>query len=233
MLLGLAGCALCATACAPTLGAAQHDAAAVRAEGKARQHETHYLPGQREYFEDCPMASPLHAIPCWSRERNPGDAELRLADQDRQAAAAHRKASLALRAAEARACSGLADKDRDRSPLSRADEVARVLLVRDPWTETQPPREVAALIFFQPLRDANATWLQQVVDCHLARNAALGPGAAPAGDPLGVEGVQVHAGGPPEALYLFLDARTPAGMSEVATRSRRLGPTEVQSAKAP
>ncbi len=91
-------------------------------------------------------------------------------------AADHRAASQALRDAEARACIGLADGDRDMSPFDHREDIASVgpLTVNVLSSKGQFTRTVGAIITFRALPGMTAQWLQRIVDCHLARNAALG-----------------------------------------------------------
>ncbi len=93
-------------------------------------------------------------------------------------AADHRAASHALRDAEARACVGLSDDDRDMSPFGHGEDIASV----EPLTEGPAAASgkndlmttTGAVVTFRPVPGMTAPWLQRVVDCHLARNAALG-----------------------------------------------------------
>ena len=91
-------------------------------------------------------------------------------------AADHRAASQALRDAEARACVGLSDDDRDTSPFAHREDISSV----EPLTDNvssgkgQYARMAGAVITFRAVPGMTAQWLQRVVDCHVARNAALG-----------------------------------------------------------
>ena len=89
-------------------------------------------------------------------------------------AADHRAASQALRDAEARACVGISDSDRDMSPFDHREDIASVEPLVDTWTKVQYGKTVGAVVTFRAVPGMTAQWLQRVVDCHLARNAALG-----------------------------------------------------------
>jgi hypothetical protein len=90
-------------------------------------------------------------------------------------AADHRAASQALRDAEAQACVGLPDMDRDMSPFEHCADIASVApLVAAGSGKASTSRMVGVTIVFRALPGMTAPWLQRVVDCHLARNAALG-----------------------------------------------------------
>jgi hypothetical protein len=89
-------------------------------------------------------------------------------------AADHRAASQALRDAEASACAGIAEQDRDVSPFAHREDIVRV----DPLNTPASPRSASQLegatITFRARPELTAQWLQRVVDCHIARNATLG-----------------------------------------------------------
>lgn len=100
-------------------------------------------------------------------------------DEHRAAAAQHRAASAALRAAEAQACVGISPEDRDMSPFEHAGDIASV----GPFVESVSvggegggvyKRPAGAVVTFLAVPGMTAEWLQRLVDCHLARNAALG-----------------------------------------------------------
>ena len=151
-----------------------HDASAAKHQRAAEHHEA-----AAEGIEDqCAkdrrreLTTPVDASkPCWKA------ADKRFLDAHRDAAAKHRAASAELRAAEARACSGLSPDDRDISPFERTAEIASVepfvqkLDVRNAGSRE---REVGAVVTFRAGPGMTAEWLQRLVDCHLARNAALG-----------------------------------------------------------
>ncbi len=94
-----------------------------------------------------------------------------------QARQYHPAASQALRDAEVRACSGLSDDDRNISPFDhrRDIESVRPALGEKLWDERgTPPEPVGAVVTFRAVPGVTAEWLQRVVDCHIARNDALG-----------------------------------------------------------
>ena len=169
------------TACASTPGArpqdmsaAQHETTAGMLERQAESHEAQYEPGARAAPGTC--AHPSWG-PCWGDVVNPTEEHLKRADELRKAAADHRAASRALREAEARACAGLSPEDRDISPFAHTEDIASVEpLYRsgnpvEGWHDT---RLRGAVVTFRAVPGLTAPWLQRLVDCHLARNAALG-----------------------------------------------------------
>lgn len=66
--------------------------------------------------------------------------------------------------AEASACAGIAESERDQSPFSHREDILRV--------DVDERRGVTVL--FRAVEGMTADRLQRVIDCHLARNASLG-----------------------------------------------------------
>lgn len=112
------------------------------------------------------------SAPCW---KSRDDA---LVKEHRDVAAQHRAASAALRDAENQTCAGISDEDRDTSPFERLQDitsVADLLETAPPYTKVAPPRRVVGVVVtFRAVPGLTAEWLQRLVDCHLARSAALG-----------------------------------------------------------
>ena len=100
---------------------------------------------------------------CWTSTTNPTATHLDERERHRKLAAAHRGASQALKDAEARACAGLSENDRDMSPFAHREDIAQVEVTAG-----------GATILFKATPGLTAQSLQRVVDCHVARNAALG-----------------------------------------------------------
>lgn len=152
------------------MGAAQHEVMAANEETTAEHHAAQYDPDASVKRERCNRGA------CWTSITNPTAEHLDLAKRHRKMAADHRAASQALRDAEARACGGISDDDRDESPFAHREDITKV----EPLTEatisgkSQMTRTVGAVITFRALPGMTAQWLQRVVDCHVARNAALG-----------------------------------------------------------
>lgn len=150
-----------------------------------------------------------------------------MAAAHRKHAADHRVASEALRNAEARACARLSPDDRDMSPFAHTEDIVKVqrLTVGDLAGDTASSieRTVGATVTFRAVRGMTAEWLQALVDCHLARNAALGHVVPSMPDcPLVPRGVtaQVESTGSGFAVELRADDRATA--SEVLARAERL-----------
>lgn len=183
-LLAIAGCGGMPGTHPHDTSAAQHEAMAAGAEHGAALHQAQYDPNAVR--EKCGIGGGAYgpAQPaCWTSSVNPTEQHLEQADQLQKAAAAHRAASQALRDAEARACAGLSDEDRDISPFAHREDIVDVQPIISNVTSSvqsvaSPKEQYAkvrgATVTFRAVPGMTAAWLQRVVDCHLARNAALG-----------------------------------------------------------
>lgn len=181
-------CASLAFACArQTPGANPHDMSAAQHEAMARQehaeaeaHSARYDPNAEKSRSRCPGGGAAAAGPaadaCWTSTTNPTKEHLEHAEEHRKRAADHRAASQALRDAEARACVGIPDADRDESPFDHREDIASVTELYSPLSGGKNPtrRFEGATVVFRAVPGMTAQWLQRVIDCHLARNAALG-----------------------------------------------------------
>ena len=161
------------------MSAASHETTAAQEELAAREHEQRYDPAARQRGEKCRAVSTVKEAmanePCWTSVTNPTAEHLKHAEDHLARAAEHRAASQALRDAEARACVGIPAADRDESPFEHREDIARVepLYVKE-GGKIPSQRLVGAVAVFRAVPGMTAEWLQRVVDCHLARNAALG-----------------------------------------------------------
>lgn len=148
---------------------------AARHDGEAREHAA---AAERELglYDPTAVATRSRCTPrgtCWTSVANPTAAHLAAAEEHRRHAADHRAASAALRAAEASACIGIDESDRDMSPFEHVEDIASVTPLVEPFGRGATVR-TGAVVVFRATPGMTAEWLQRVVDCHLARNAALG-----------------------------------------------------------
>jgi hypothetical protein len=184
--VALLGCAAGGTR-PQDMSAAQHASAAQQEEQKAAQHGAEYDSAAQVGGVQCgPRADQIPGSwspsgsggACWTSLANPTDQHKADAQRHRDLAAQHRAASQALRDAEARACSGLSEADRDTSPFAHRDDIASVeILKREsaPYLGTRSPGLTAgASVTFRATPGMSAEWLQRLVDCHMARAAAAG-----------------------------------------------------------
>lgn len=167
------------------MSAAQHDRMARDERLKAGAHAAQDDPDAAVTKPNC--SDLLGSEVCWSSATNPTKEHLASAEEHRKRAADHRAASAALRDAEARACVGIGAHDRDQSPFDHREDIAAVdaLYVGDSdqgnaaagggyVSAARGGRLEGATVTFRAVSGMTAQWLQRVVDCHLARNAALG-----------------------------------------------------------
>jgi hypothetical protein len=181
MLVGVgSGAVVVVASCASTPGAqphdmsaAQHEAMAAAEADAAAAHAAQYEP-QASAPDPCIGGAKAYGG-CWTSRRNPTAEHLDEAKKHEKMAADHRAASQALRDAEARACVGVSEADRDMSPFAHRDDITAVQPATVHISGKQPrDANVGAIVMFRAVPGMTAEWLQRVVDCHLARNAALG-----------------------------------------------------------
>lgn len=166
-------------ACASTPNANPHDMSAAQHQAAATDHDrladTH---AAAQYGADASVGVQNcdDRGGCWTSTTNPTEAHQGETKKHRKMAADHRAASQALRDAEARACVGLGDDNRDMSPFGHREDIASVepLVENVPSGKVQFSKTTGAVITFRARPGMTAQWLQRMVDCHLARNAALG-----------------------------------------------------------
>jgi hypothetical protein len=159
------------------MSAEQHEAMAAREEAAAAEDRRHFDPGATEERRRCRNAGRVGGFICWSSTVNPTERHMRDAEEHRRRAAEHRAAAQALRDAEARACVGIAPEDRDMSPFNHKEDIARVeplTTQRSVPNTTNPPILRGATVVFRAVPGLTPEWLQRTIDCHLARNAAMG-----------------------------------------------------------
>lgn len=207
------------------MSAAQHEAAAREHERRAEMHRDQYDPDTRAPIERCNPSTPARPPICWTAVENPTTAHLRAAEKDRRRAADHRAASQALRDAEARACAGIADEDRDTSPFERVEDIASVepLYEQVGSPKVLHSKTAGAIVTFRARPALTAEWLQRLVNCHLSRNAALGHVAPDMPDcPLVPKGVTARVTSTGNGFAVAIRGSDETAAREVLERARRL-----------
>lgn len=220
-------------ACATTgtkphdMSAAEHQHAAEREEALAGEHAEQYDP-TAEKTQECDPAIEANGI-CWADRMNPTEEHKKEAEKHRELAAKHRAASQALLDAEAKACGGIAESDRDQSPFSHRSDIVSVkqLVEADTVGEKQKKtRHAGATIVFRAVPGMTAEWLQRVVDCHLARNAALGHEVEHmAYCPLVPRGVEAKVRSVGNGFAVDVRSDDAATAEEIWKRAQQLGPS--------
>jgi hypothetical protein len=177
--IGLSSFAL-ALGCGPAAGtephamsANEHEVSASQEQKSAETHGMQYDPAASATQKPCVVGK---AGACWKSTTNPTAEHEREAAHHRELAAQHRAGSEALRAAEASACSGIPEEDRDQSPFDHPEDIRSVSPLREDIRtgKSSSARTAGAEVTFAAVPGMTAEWLQRVVDCHLARNAAIG-----------------------------------------------------------
>jgi hypothetical protein len=133
---GLGACASSKGTAPHDMSAAEHDEMAAAEEVLANEHAAKYDPNA---VRERPICSGVLARKsgfsndvCWGSATNATETHQVSADERRRLAAEHRAASQALRDAEARACAGLGDDERDTSPFARVEDIESVAALRFP-----------------------------------------------------------------------------------------------------
>jgi hypothetical protein len=159
-------------------GAEQHRAAAEREEERLARHQELYDPHAQESIRRCDSTSAERAPGepiCWVETVNPTAVHLQEVKEHRLRAVEHRKAARDLADVEQRSCAGVAAEDRETSPFSHRGDILGVSPLEEPLGKSKSQRRVVgATILFRPVPGLTAAALQQLMDCHLARNASIG-----------------------------------------------------------
>ncbi len=157
-----------AVGCASTPGARPEEMSAAGHEQAARQHAAQAAAVEAG-------CNNTNAAICWTSVGHPTPETRQRAEEHRRMAADHRAASQALRDAEANACVGVPERDRDESPFLHREDIENVASIYVPVSaKTGGQRLVGATVTFRAVPGMTAEWLQRIVDCHMARNAAMG-----------------------------------------------------------
>ena len=206
------------------MSAPQHEAMAANEDTTAKRHAQQSEAGPSvERCKATMLDDDLGG--CWTSDNSPDPEHLGEAKKHRQMAADHRAASQALRDAEARTCVGLRDEDRDTSPFAHREDIASVtpLTVNVPSGKGQYARTEGAIVTFRAVRGMSAQWLQRVIDCHLARNAAFGHSAPEMNFcPLALSNVAARVTATDAGFAVALRSDDEATRSEILRRSSAL-----------
>ncbi len=224
--LGLAACGAAAGTQPHEMNAAQHQAAATQEENQAAEHSAKddSSAGGKDVL--CPGVT---GGVCWTRSANSGAAHHKDAAEHRKLAAAHRAASQALGDAEAQACAGLPEEDRDVSPFEHDADIQSVTQLQEERRvgKTTTKRDAGATIVFRATPGLTAEWLQRVVSCHLARNAAVGNDMPEMLDcPLVPQGAQANVRTLGAGFAVDVHADDPKAAAEIWRRAQLITATQ-------
>ncbi len=145
----------------------------------AQDHQNQFDASAQEEQKACDSSTDAYGMNiCWTESINPTEEHRALAEKHRALAAKHRSASQALVQAEEAECQGVSDLDRTISPFGHAKDVIsvqRVVRTGDRlMTSGGALSNEGVEIVIAAVPDLTLERLQHLIDCHLARNAALG-----------------------------------------------------------
>lgn len=202
---------------------AKHQAAAEREERAAAAIEARQDAARRAETGDC---DPTQGG-CWTSRVERSSEYASQVQRHRELAAKHRAASSALARAEAEACQGLSDADRDMSPFAHREDIRSVVPLEEPQRIGRQTlgRTVGARVIFRAVPGMTAEWLQRLVNCHLARAAASGyemPGMEYC--PLMLEGVTATVFSVGDGFAVDIRSDDPQTQEAILQRARALAP---------
>jgi len=119
---------------------------------------------------------------------------------------------------------GIDDADRDTSPFAHREDIASVDTLTAPSGPKANAKSVeGAVVTFRAVPGMTEQWLQRVVDCHVARNAAMGHDAPDmAFCPLATKGVTATVSPTRDGFAVAIRASDPTTASEVVRRAQAL-----------
>jgi hypothetical protein len=201
---------------------AQHEQAAAQHDQTADPHAAAYNPAASVATEKC--GDPRR--PCWTSVSNPTEAHKADAEKHRKMAADHRAAAQTLRDAEAASCSGIAESDRDVSPFDHREDItaATPYKTKTPAGAKQQTEKLqGAVVTFRAVQGMTPEWFQRIVDCHLARNAAVGFSVPEMPYcPLNVKGVRAKVSSTGNGFAVTVESDDPSAAQEVLRRAQAL-----------
>ena len=202
------------------MSATQHEAMAKQEEQTGDTHTEQHDPAAKQEEQHCSGKGG-----CWTSVSNPTAQHSDDAEKHRELAKKHRAASASLVSAEASSCAGISDDDRDISPFYHREDIQSV----EPYVETirsgkgSTTKVVGSTVVFRALPGMTAEWLQRVVDCHLARAAAVGHNM-PEMDycPLELKGVKATVSSAGNGFAVKISASDEATVAEIKKRAQAL-----------
>ena len=202
---------------------ASHEAAATQADQATQGHGDQYNPSAESKTQRC-----AGKAGCWTSISNPTKEHDADAQQQRGLATKHRAASAALGQAESQACVGVSQDDRDMSPFFHREDIQSAGPLEEPihpGRETTPQR-VGEYVVFRAVPGMTAEWLQRVVDCHIARSAAMGH-QMPEMEycPLALNNVSAKVSSTGSGFAVSIKSKDPATVLEIVKRSEALVPS--------
>lgn len=199
---------------------AQHEAMATQEDKAAEGHADQHDPSATTETKQCAGKGG-----CWTSVSNPTAQHAEDAKKHHELAQKHRAASAALVSAETSACSGISDEDRDTSPFYHREDIESVA----PLTEEvksgkgATKKDVGSTIVFRAVPGLTAEWLQRVVDCHIARAAAVGHQMPEMSYcPLELKGVKAKVTSTGSGFAVNVSSDDPVTVAEITKRAQAL-----------
>lgn len=197
------------------MSAAGHDREAAAHDAASAEHRARYEPGIADPCEP-------RLATCWNAMRTSNERHGPEADEHARIAGEHRRASAALRDAEARACKNLPDTDRDISPFERTADIARVEQLSDRGADASSVA-TGIVVTFRLVPGLTRARLERMVECHLTRNAALGHVIPEMPDcPLVPRGAMARVTSVGDALAVEIRGEDKNAIGEIRARGERL-----------
>jgi hypothetical protein len=228
-LVSLALCGGCASAEGTKphdMSTAQHEATASQEAASSQQHAMQYAPDANVQVEQCVRPGGAKAGGgCWTSTVNPTEQHKIEAAEHERLAEQHRAAAQSLRDAEATACAGLDEADRATSPFYHREDISEVgkaeLTVSEGIGSHQEFAGGRAV--FRALPGMTAEWLQRLVNCHLARAAAVGFSMPEMSYcPLMLKGVSATVSSAGAGFAITVTSKDPATAAEIWRRIQAL-----------
>jgi len=215
-------------------GAADLEAEAKTDERDAARHQAQYDPAAAKTLVDQSWSSCPEDKTCWSDRTNPTEVHRLRAERLRERAERLREEAEALRRVEEDKCAPYDQADREASPFTHADDIREI----DPvWrTERRGTADLTELagarVVFSAAPGITASWLQGLVDCHMARAAVDGFDAdASTRSPLRVPSATAEVEREHDAFSLRVEAADEKAAREVWRRMSELKPAVAKSAQ--
>jgi hypothetical protein len=118
------------------------------------------------------------------------------------------------------------EADRDTSPFDRRDDITGVTpatIMVPPGGKSQTSQVVGATVTFRAVSGLTAEWLQRIVDCHIARNNALGNNMPEMPScPLVPKGVSAKVSSTGNGFAVTVQSTDSAAAQEVLRRAQAL-----------
>jgi len=173
----LGACASTAPGARPLdMSASEHEIAANQHERESASHAAAHDPTAAASTTCGSGARNSERRPCWTSRAKVEAQHLQDADEHHKVASEHRAASQGLRAAEESACIGLSEAERDESPFAHREDIvsASRLDATVSSGKGSSQRSLGATVVLRAVPNLTKEYLQRLVDCHLARDAAMG-----------------------------------------------------------